>query len=132
MKRIISFFTLFIFIIIGFFYNSMMSFAIKNNIQSNHKWNMKMHCMWNIKYGKWWKHTCPLLKKIDFFSISLNTNYSSKILKIKVLSFINIFSDNKYLLENKNLIKNTSPPNEEEKQKYYSYIDLIKIIKSNT
>jgi hypothetical protein len=65
---------------------------------------------------------------IDLNLNNINHNNTKKILKFKLNSFINISSK---FLRNRNLIKNTSPPNLENKTKYYSYSDLIKIIKSN-
>jgi len=72
--------------------------------------------------------TSDLEKKIYFSNIST----SKKILKIKIVGFVDIFSVKTSILENKNLVKKTSPPNIEQKIKLYSYSDLIKIIKSNT
>ncbi|MDQ7022425.1 MAG: hypothetical protein Q9M97_02665 [Candidatus Gracilibacteria bacterium] len=59
-----------------------------------------------------------------------NNNFDIKILKIRLFSLIDIFSESSRFLENKNLIKKTSPPNYKNKIKNYSYSDLIKITKS--
>jgi len=74
---------------------------------------------------------CCISLDSDSEIVILNNTFQKKILKIKLINFIDIFQVSSKFLENKNLIKNTSPPNLEKKIKNYSYSELIKIIKSN-
>ena len=132
MKKLFSFFTLLIFIIVGFLHNSMMSFAMQSNMHKEMMWNMKMHCCDDVDSNNC-EHSCYFSWNSDFKIITLNnTNFQKKILKIKIINFYDIFWKSSEFLENKNLINNTSPPNLQNKIKYYSYSDLVKIIKSNT
>jgi len=103
----------------------MMAFAMHSNMWK--QMMMKMNCA-----EKKDCHSSCYKAVIKNKLISSNNNFSIKIIKIKLFSFIDIFSNSSYFLENKNLIRNTSPPpNLNKKIKYYSYSDLIKIIKSN-
>ncbi len=135
MKKIFKLFVIITYLIIIFFQNIIMSFAM-NNLAKN-KTNIeikvkKINCCKEKKSNPCKKNCC--IKNIIEKNINpSNINLKEKILKIKIFSFIDIFSISKYFIENKNLIKNSSPPpNLEKKIKYYSYRDLVKIIKSNT
>ena len=80
---------------------------------------MQMHC--NSSDSKSCKKSCHSSDLKIKLSL-LNSNFQKRIIKEKVFSFVNIFSNNSSnFLENKNLIKNTSPPNIENKIKYYFY-----------
>jgi len=103
----------------------MMAFAMHSDMWK--QMMMKMDC---DKGGKC--HSSCHKVVIKDVIVSSNTSFSTKIIKIKLFSFVDIFSVSSKFLENKNLIKNTSPPNLNKKVKYYSYSDLVKIIKSNT
>jgi hypothetical protein len=92
---------------------------------------MSEQCCNNSENKKSCETQCCDSSDIDSNLNNINFNNSKKILKTKLTSFINIFNISSKFLENKNLIKNTSPPNIENKIKYYSYSDLVKIIKSN-
>ena len=106
----------------------MKTFAMQNNMWAK-MWMMKMQCCKDHKKKK----SCCFLSKVNIKIVFSNTTFSSKIIKIKLFSFVDIFLNSNKFLENKNLIKNTSPPpNLNKKIKYYSYSDLVKIIKSNT
>jgi len=107
----------------------MMAFAMDDNM-SGKMWIMQMNCEHSTSDSC--KKSCHS-SEVKIKSTFLNSNWWKKILKIKLISFIDIFSNNSSkFLENKNLIKNTSPPYLEKEIKYYSYSDLVKIIKSNT
>ncbi len=106
----------------------MMAFAMQKNMDSK-MWIMQMHC--NHLDSDTCKKAChysDLKIKLPFS----NSNFSKKVLKIKVSNFIAIIPISSYFLENKKLIKNISPPNLKRKIKFFSYSNLIKIIKSNT
>ena len=105
----------------------MMSFAMQSWMHG--KMMQKMNCNHSNKDCKKTCHNSDLKIKLTSFS---NTSFSKKIIKKKFFSFIDISENYSKILENKNLIKNTSPPNIENKIKFYSYSDLVKIIKSNT
>ena len=128
LKKLSTFFVLLAFIFIGFFHNSMMAFAMQNNMWAK-MWMMQMNCKHSETNSC--KKSCHSLD-IKVKSTFINSNNDEKVLKIKLTSLIDIFSVSSKFLENKNLIKNTSPPNLNKKIKYYSYSDLVKIIKSNT
>jgi hypothetical protein len=91
---------------------------------------MQMDCCEHSKQNNC-DDSCCYSSDIEISPNSVNSNNSKKILKTKLISFINIFETSSKFLENKKLIKNTSPPNLNKKIKYYSYSDLVKIIKSN-
>jgi hypothetical protein len=61
-----------------------------------------------------------------------NIREENKKIKVKIENSIDIFSFSFKSHEDKNLTKITSPPNKRRKIKNYSYIDLTRIIKSNT
>lgn len=140
MKYIFSFFILIVYIIIGFFHNPMVSFAMQESMMMD----MKMHsqdivvdrysyCLGENNIDNNCDHECCY--NYDWISISNNVNTSeenSKILKIKVKNFVDIYAFSISLFPNKNLINKTSPPIILRDVKNYSYKDLIKIIKSNT
>jgi len=105
----------------------MMAFAMQNNMHS--QMMQKMNCDHSKKDCQEKCYNSDLKIKLSNFS---NTNFSKKIIKIKIFSFIDIFSKQSKFLENKNLVKNTSPPFMEKEIKNYSYWNLVKIIKSNT
>jgi hypothetical protein len=92
---------------------------------------MSEQCCNHSKSKKSCDTQCCDSSDIEISPIFINSNNSKKVLKTKLIGFINIFNVSSKFLENKNLIKNTSPPNIENKIKYYSYSDLVKIIKSN-
>ncbi len=131
MKKIITFLLLFFILIIGNLYSSMMSFAMQTEMHKQMMWKMKMDCCDDLEKDNWCNDCC-ILADTDLNSNNINLSNYKKILKIKLISFVDIFSTSSNFLENKNLIKNTSPPNYKQKIKFYSYSDLIKIIKSNT
>lgn len=110
----------------------MMTFAMQNNMM----WEMQMmkntDCWGKYEKNNWCNKSCCISWKLNFQKNIFNNNHTEKILKIKQISFINFFVKSSNFLENKKLVKNTSPPNIENKIKYYSYSDLVKIIKSNT
>lgn len=117
----------------------MMAFAMQNDMM--HKkmmWKMSMVqntncCLEKNEDNNWCNHSCCISWNSDFQNIILNNhNFEEKILKIKLISFIDIFAESSHFFENKILIRKTSPPNLDNKIKYYSYSDLVKIIKSNT
>ena len=108
----------------------MIAFAIQKHIDSKIWIMMQMHCKHsNPSDCQKQCHSSDIKVKLPFS----NSSFQKKIIKIKIFSFVNILENNSSkFLENKNLIKNTSPPNLQKSIKYYSYSDLIKIIKSNT
>ena len=105
----------------------MMAFAMQSWMQN--KMIQKMNCNHSNKDCKQICHNSDLKIKLTSFS---NTSFSKKIIKIKIFSFVDISENYSEILENKNLVKNTSPPFMEKEIKNYSYSDLVKIIKSNT
>ncbi len=107
----------------------MMSFVMQTNEHKQMIDNIKIDCCdWNKCYKE-----CCFLYVLDIDTNLLqNNNFFKKLLKIKLFSFVDIFWKSSYFLENNNLIKLNSPPYIIKKVKYYSYSDLIKIIKSNT
>ena len=105
----------------------MMAFAMQSWMDS--KMMQKMNCNHSKKDCKKICHNSDLKIKLTTFS---NNNFSKKIVKVKIFSFVDISENYSKILENKNLIKNTSPPNIKRKIKYFSYLNLVKIIKSNT
>ena len=111
----------------------MMAFAMQSDIHKEIMWNMQMHCWDNISFNNC-DHFCHFSWNVDFKIFTLNnTNFQKKVLQMSIISFYDIFWKSSEFLENKNLINNTSPPpNLQNKIKYYSYSDLVKIIKSNT
>jgi hypothetical protein len=142
MKYLFSFFTLLVYLIIAFFQNSMVTFAMQENVMSE---NMHHHqesdffqnvdCCWDEadKSKDNCNHECCF--KSDWVTVLNLVNLSqsdNKKEKIKIFSFVDIhlFSINSF--SNKNLVSKTSPPLLLRDLKNYSYIDLIKIIKSNT
>jgi len=108
----------------------MMAFAMQNNMHSQMMWEMQ--CCDKSDEWKKCSNECCYSSDIKINPIISNSNNDKKILKTKLISFINIFEKSSKFLENKNLIKTNSPPNIENKIKFYSYSDLVKIIKSNT
>jgi len=61
-----------------------------------------------------------------------NLNNSNKTLKIKLIGFIDVISFSSHFLENKKLIKNTSPPYDYLfREKLKNYTSLTGIIKNN-
>ena len=108
----------------------MMSFAIQNWMHNKVMWDMQ--CCDKSDEWKKCNAKCCYSSNIEINPILLNSSNDKIILKIKLISFINIFYSSSKFLENKNLIKTNSPPNIENKIKFYSYSDLVKIIKSNT
>lgn len=138
MKKLFSFFTLLIFTLIVFSQNTMMSFAMQkmdmkvemivmeNNKNSSlycNESNSNEHCNHDCCYESAWLSNMPLSNII---------RENSKKLKIKINNLVDIFTFSLKSFDNKNLVKITSPPNKARKIKNYSYIELIKIIKSNT
>ena len=140
MKKLFSFFTLLIFIIIAFFQNPVMSFAMQNMDMSDMEMEMSMNdnmkkdcCSGNEESKQDCNHECCYESAwLTEVSILNSTREENKKIKIKIKSLIDIFSLSLKLHENKKLTKITSPPNKIRKVKNYSYIDLTKIIKSNT
>jgi len=108
----------------------MMAFAMQNKMHSKMMWMMEMKCV----HSDWKKcHETCHKAELKNIIVSSNINLNKKIIKTKIFSFIDIFSNtSSKFLENIKLIKNTSPPNLQKEIKYYSYSDLVKIIKSNT
>ena len=109
----------------------MMAFAMQTEIHKEMMWEMKMDCCEHNNEESC-SDSCCFSSDKELISIFSNSNQYKKILKVKIISFINIFDFSSKFLENKNLLKTNSPPNIIQKVKYYSYSDLIKIIKSNT
>lgn len=138
MKKLFSFFTLLVFIIIAFFGNSMISFAMQE--MGDMKMEMSMNdsmkkdcCSWNEDTKQDCNHECCYESwNIQEKSILSSSREENKKIKIKIKSFIDIFSFSLKSFEDKKLTKITSPPDKERKVKNYSYKDLTKIIKSNT
>ena len=129
-KKIITFFVLLVFLFIGFIHNSMMAFAMSQNIShglSNHK--IKYSNCSNKNTNS--KKECNNIVNIDK---NLNSYKEFKFLSIKItlFTFSSIFTVNFSEFKNKNLYKIHSPPNYKRKIKFYSYSNLVKIIKSNT
>lgn len=137
MKKIFSFFTLLIFIVVGFVTNPMMSFAMQD-MSDMKMWidvNMENDCCSEDENFSEipCKHDCCYESKwLLELSVVTTTRENDKKVKIKIKSLIDIFSFPLKLHENKSLTKITSPPNRIRKIKNYSYSNLIKIIKSNT
>lgn len=143
MKYIFSFVTLLVYIIVGFFHSPMVSFAMQENVIVDMKMDYSQEDVSseNINYCDNQKvnnngncnHECCF--KSDLVTVSNVVNpsqESSKILKIKIKNFIDIYKVSINSFSNKNLINKTSPPIVLRDIKNYSYKDLIKIIKSNT
>lgn len=132
MKKIFSFFTLLVFIIIAFVANPMMSFAMQDMSMkmknTNISWccdnkETKDPCNHECCYESWWLYQV----------ITLNTTREeNKKIKVKIKSFIDIYVFSLKLYKNKRLTKIISPPYLWRDIKNYSYKDLTKIIKSNT
>lgn len=134
MRKIFSFFALLVYIIIVFFHNPIMSFAMQdNNMVSEMGMNQIDYCESDWKTDKIPNSNCCYESDSAVLTSALNNfQNDNKAIKIKVNKCLDIFTFSINAFENKKLIKNTSPPFIEKKIKYYSYKDLIKIIKSNT
>ena len=141
MKYIFSFFTLLVYIIVGFFHSPMVSFAMQENEMMDMKMNNQVmtlsdnmtYCWYKNDVNNNCKHECCFKSDLVTVSNIVNTSQeSSKILKIKIKKFIDIYQVSINSFSNKNLINKTSPPIVLRDIKNYSYKDLIKIIKSNT
>ncbi len=130
MKKIISFIILLSLFIIGFFHNSMMAFAMQNNMHETMMQNMWMNCSMDMK-KEWCKHSCHAFPKVENKLIFSHHEYRETIISIKITQYLDIFSELSYFQENKSLIKNTSPPNLERTIKNYSYSQFIGIIQLN-
>lgn len=104
----------------------MMAFAVQNDIHDEMMEKMNMDC-----HEKTSETECCESTKLEISPNYIKSDTEVKILKIKLISFVDIFNKSSNFFKNKNLIKNTSPPNIENKIKHYSYSDLVKIIKSN-
>ena len=135
MKKIFSLLTLFTFSFIGFFHNSMMTFALKNNYIEKNIWKSINCCNANNNIKGEWKcfDSCCIWLEIDYLILSANNNFEKKVFKI--VKNYNVLAKNiweKYFIKNKSLVKKTSPPYFERKIINYSYHTLIKIVKSNT
>lgn len=133
MKKIVSLFTLFVFFIIGFVHNSMIVFAMENNMEIN-MWGNDLCC-----YSKSEDDNskcidvCCAEWSIDHWISSINNNFQKKVLKkVYNYSFIDLNTLCLYSLDNKSLNNKTSPPYYDRYIINYSYHTLIKIIKSNT
>jgi hypothetical protein len=109
----------------------MMSFAMQTKMHNKMMLEMKMKCCDYSKENNC-NDSCCISSVTDLWINLINLDNSKKILKVKLISFINIFDFSSKFLENKNLLKTNSPPFLDKKIKYYSYSDLVKIIKSNT
>ena len=137
MKTIFSFITLLIFIVVAFLGNPMMSFAMENmsGMEMNMDENISKDC-WseskNFSENPCNHDCCYKSKSLSEASVINFIREDNKKVKVKIKSLIDIFSFSLKLHENKQLTKITYPPNKVEKIKNYSYINLIKIIKSNT
>lgn len=136
MKKKYSFLVLGLFFIILFFQNFMISFA---DTKINHKeMETNMHhtniedCFWEQDTDtKDCNHECCYTSNkwvnINFYQIKREKKEKNKYKNYLIISIV--FTKK---VENKNLIKITSPPYYKRKVKNYSYSQLIKIIKSNT
>ena len=132
MKKLLSSFILLLFTFVVFSGNTMMVFAVE---EMDISMNMEMKSIWwcSDEDKELYNHECCYESGwISSISIWSNIREENKKIKIKIKSFIDIFSFSLKLYENKNLTKITSPPNQVRKVRNYSYTDLTKIIKSNT
>ena len=143
MKYIFSFFTLLVYLIIAFFQNSMITFAMQENVMSDMNMHHNQESVFNQNNDCCWdnvdksKDNCNLecCFKSDWVTILNLVNLlkeDNKKEKIKIYSFFDIHFVSISSFSNKNLINKTSPPEIMRELKNYSYKDLIKIIKSNT
>ena len=133
MKKIFSFFTLLIFIIIALFNNTMMSFAMQDTSMKMEMQDMSWCWDNNEESKSFCNHECCYDSKwVSQVNLLNTTRENNKKLKIKVKSILDIFSFSIKSFENRKLIQITSPPNLLRDIKNYSYKDLTKIIKSNT
>ncbi|MDP2091091.1 MAG: hypothetical protein Q8K30_05865 [Candidatus Gracilibacteria bacterium] len=141
MKYLFSFFMLLVYVIIGIFQTPMITFAMQENIimEMNMHHHQKVHinelndcCLNNSVDDKDCNHECCF--KSDRSTISNIVNIGqkdNKKEKIQITYFLDIFAVSINSFSNKSLLNKTSPPNINRDIKNYSYIDLIKIIKSN-
>ncbi len=133
MKKIFSFLTLLIFFFIGFAHNSIMVFAMENNMEMTIL--EENICCWDEiveESNSSCIHSCCIEWNIDYWTSSFNNTFQKNILKCTSHTFwdINIFISSS--LNNKTLVNKTSPPYLDREITNYSYHTLIKIIKSNT
>ncbi|MDD2870972.1 MAG: hypothetical protein PHS49_03195 [Candidatus Gracilibacteria bacterium] len=142
MKYIVSFFTLLVYLVIGFFQSPMITFAMQeNNVHEMNTHNIvtvsESDCCGNTivddsQDNNDCNHECCFQSKgVSTSSISISSNGTQKIDKIKFKNNIDIFSVSINSFSNKNLIKKTSPPLFNREIKNYSYCEFVKIIKSN-
>lgn len=136
MKKIISFFVLIAFIIIGFFQNTIMIFAMEDS-QMNTKMALKMT---SIDYEEnsiikdpCKKHECCYENNKNF-DTKLSNSQRISIEKIKIITknYTEIFLIPNLVLDTKKQININPPPDIIKENTNYSYKNLIKIIKSNT
>ena len=138
MKKLFSFFTLFVFTLIAFFWNTMMSFAMQKDMNIEMKmdeWAMSGCCDDDSDEGSQeCSHEC-CVSQADFLPKFVGNQWSretNKKIKIYLWVGIDIFSLPFHIFENIKLVKITSPPYWGRDIKNYTYSDLTKIIKSNT
>jgi hypothetical protein len=75
---------------------------------------------------------CCESSSLEIIPHFINSSNQNKILKIKLISFIDIFNVSSKFLENRKLIKNTSPPDYNFlKKDIKNYTSLTGIIKNN-
>lgn len=141
MKYLFSSFMILVYVIIGFFHTPMITFAMQENAligmdmehNSHAHWNQKNDCCSEDENSdNECNHECCISSDwVTFSNISNIGESDNKKEKIKIFNFTDIFAVSINSFTIKNLLNKTSPPYNNRDIKNYSYIDLIKIIKSN-
>lgn len=135
MKYFFSFFMLLVYLIIGFFHNSMITFAMQENMEKgmnmHHNQQQVIDCC-DDKNEDCNQECCFESDWILLSNIATFSQENNKKEKLKIIKFIDIYLVSVSSFLDKNLVNKTSPPNILRDVKNYSYKDLIKIIKSNT
>ncbi len=108
----------------------MMAFAVQNNMHEAMMQDMWMKCSSDMD-KEWCKHSCHSFPKVEDALLFSHYQYSEKIISVKLIQYIDIFSKLSHFQENKNLVKNTSPPNIKREIKNYNYSQFIGIIQLN-
>lgn len=107
----------------------MMIFASNSNIVTDSIINT---CCVNYNNETKCSDLCCIEQYIDYSISLMNNSFSKKELKINIDKKIDFKNEIFFSFNNKSLIKKTSPPILKRKINNYSYISLVKIIKSNT
>lgn len=132
MIKVFSFFVLFIFTIVIFIQNTTMSFAMHQSDMSTMMKNINIDCSWTSTTSsvKWCNHECCYEStKLYKLVVLNNIREEGKKVNIKIKNLVSIHKPSLELYININ--KSSSPPELTRKLIYYSYKDLIKIVKSN-